>query len=206
MNTSRALLDVLFVLLLGVIALLFIALMHLNPPTKKSDVPSPVDIIITVEWDKKSNDDVDVWTWDMSRNTPPIFFASRENAFIHLDRDDLGRESDLIVLPNGQTKVIEVNREVVVFRDALDGEYVIALHMYAKRDRTPTTVRVSIATVNPQYKIHHEEEYVLYSLDDEETVAIFTVKNKKIIDVDTDTKIPVIIKGLIQRSRSSVHQ
>ena len=186
-SISLSFFDMILVLLLGFIILLFVAMLHMNPPTKKQDVPKKADLLIIVEWDKKSANDVDTWVkWmDMGKAYSPLSFRNKSTGFMHLDRDDTGHDTDTIVKKNGELERIFVNREVTVFRDMKNGTFLVNVHMYAFRDTNIpiTPIKVTVASVNPTYTIHCEEEIFLKFKFDEESVCMFTIDNGKIVDV-----------------------
>jgi len=106
--------DVLFNALLGFVVLFVLALLLINPITKKSDIPAKAEILIIVEWDNESPDDIDTWVQGPLMGAP-ISFQNKHSGSMHLDRDDLGRTSDIMMI-DGEKIVIKVNREVVSMR------------------------------------------------------------------------------------------
>ena len=88
--------DVLFNALLGFVVLFVLALLLINPITKKSDIPAKAEILITLEWDDMASDDIDIWV--QGPTGVPISFQNKTNGVMHLDRDDLGTTNDRIVV------------------------------------------------------------------------------------------------------------
>ena len=128
-----AFVDFLFILLLAFISMFILALLLINPVPKKSEIERKAEYIITLEWDDKSHDDIDIWIEDPVNNI--LSFRNKAAGLMHLDKDDLGQINDVIYLPDGTQQVIELNREVVTFRGWIKGEYVVNVHMYTKRKR-----------------------------------------------------------------------
>jgi hypothetical protein len=64
--------DVLFNALLGFVVLFVLALLLINPITKKSDIPAKAEILITLEWEDESADDIDI-TAKFSKQTQWIY-------------------------------------------------------------------------------------------------------------------------------------
>ena len=177
-TSNLAFVDFLFILLLAFISMFILALILINPITKKSEVERKAEYLITLEWDDKSRDDVDLWLEDpMGRR---VSFKNKTVDVMHLDKDDLGQVNDTIRFPDGTSQVIFLNREVITLRGWMPGEYIINVHMYAKRDihedytgRT-TKIKVEMLKINP-YKILFEEKLTLSKEGEEVTVRRVTL-------------------------------
>jgi len=145
--------DVLFNALLGFVVLFVLALLLINPITKKADIPSKAEIMFILEWDAESSDDLDTWILGPMMGSP-VSFQNKTSGYMHLDRDDLGRQSDTMVV-NGVRTVIKINREVVTMRGILAGDYYINIHVYNKRGADgPTKYTVTLLDVNPYKEIY----------------------------------------------------
>ena len=181
-QSNLAFVDFLFILLLAFISMFILALILINPVTKKSEVERKAEFLITLEWDKESRDDVDIWVEDPLGKV--VSFRNKTVDVMHLDKDDLGQINDTIRFPDGSTQVIHLNREVVTLRGWVAGEYTINAHMYNKRDRThpsnansyghPTNVKVEMLRINP-YKILFEERFILTYRGEEVTIRRVTL-------------------------------
>ena len=167
-----AFVDFLFILLLVFISMFILALLLINPVPKKSEIERKAEYIITLEWDDKSHDDIDIWIEDPVNNI--LSFRNRVAGLMHLDKDDLGQINDVIYLPDGTQQVIELNREVVTFRGWIKGEYVVNVHMYTKRSDGDASVKVTMLKINP-YKLLWEENILLTQRGQELTVRRFTL-------------------------------
>ena len=181
-QSNLAFVDFLFILLLAFISMFILALILINPVTKKSEVERKAEFLITLEWDKESRDDVDIWVEDPLGKV--VSFRNKTVDVMHLDKDDLGQLNDTIRFPDGSTQVIHLNREVVTLRGWVEGEYTINAHMYNKRDRShpsdansyghPTNVKVEMLRINP-YKILFEERFILTHRGEEVTIRRVTL-------------------------------
>ena len=190
-SSNLAFIDFLFILLLAFISMFILALILINPITKKSEVERRAEFLIVLEWDKNSADDVDIWVEDPSGQV--LSFRNKTIGVMHLDKDDLGHQNDVIHLPDGTSQIIYLNREVVTLRGWLPGEYIINTHMYAKRDDwgeenpnrpTPTQIKVEMLRINP-YKILFEDNFTLQNRGEETTVRRITLnKEGQIIDTN----------------------
>lgn len=145
--------DVLFNALLGFVVLFVLALLLINPVTKKSDIPAKAEIMIIVEWDGEASDDIDTWVQGPLMGAP-ISFQNKHSGSMHLDRDDLGRSSDVMMI-DGEKIIIKINREVVTMRGIVKGDYYINIHVYNKsRDTEPTKYTVTLLDVNPYKEVY----------------------------------------------------
>ena len=183
-HNNLAFVDFLFILLLAFISMLILALLLINPVTKKSEVERKAEYIIVLEWDNDSQDDVDLWVRNPLKKH--VSFKNKVEGLMHLDKDDLGTVNDTLVLPDGTRQVILLNREVVTLRGWHEGEYVINVHMFNKKTTVPTNVTVQMIKINP-YKILFEENIVLLKRGEEFTIRRITMdKLGDIIDTNKD--------------------
>ena len=144
--------DVLFNALLGFVVLFVLALLLINPITKKSDIPAKAEILIILEWDDMASDDIDMWVQGPSG--APISFQNKTNGVMHLDRDDLGRTSDFMFV-DGERIQITLNREVVSMRGIAPGDYYINIHVYNKKGNSePTKYTITLLDVNPYKEVY----------------------------------------------------
>ena len=145
--------DILFNALLGFVVLFVLALLLINPITKKSDIPAKAEILIIVEWDNESPDDIDTWVQGPLMGAP-ISFQNKHSGSMHLDRDDLGRTSDIMMI-DGEKIVIKINREVVTMRGIAKGAYYINIHVYNKPGNSePTKYTITLLDVNPYREVY----------------------------------------------------
>lgn len=127
-------------------ALFIIAFLSMSVEKKKKNIDSNAEFLITVSWDKNSNDDVDTWIEDPEGHF--VWFQRREDGLMFLDRDDTGHANDTIDTKFGPV-TIKDNREIVTLRGTVPGEYVLNLHMYRKDSLGPVDVNVQIDKINP---------------------------------------------------------
>lgn len=195
-SNTTSILDFLFIVLFS-----FIILYMLSVPrtiVKKHEIVEKAEFLIEVSWDDDSQDDVD--TFFVSPIGEKVWYRQQKNGVYNLDRDDLGTNSDEIVLPNGEKKTIKINREVLTMRGYISGLYRLNVFMFAKRDPTPTTVTVKIIKLNP-YKIVYETSFEMHKTGDEKTVANFTLDDDgNVIDLNDnhfsmESMFPILERG-----------
>jgi hypothetical protein len=151
-SSNLAYIDMLFNVLIGFVMLFIIAFLMINPITKKEDIPTKAEIMIILEWDDESADDIDLWVLPENVDGIPISFKSRDVGFWHLDRDDLGHANDQVRL-DGMLVILKNNREVASMRGILPGDVLVNVHVYNKSKNEPTPIKVTYIDVNP-YKEH----------------------------------------------------
>jgi len=182
-QSSMAFLDLLFNMLLAFVAFFFLALILVNPKIKNDkNVEAKAEVIITITWDKDCPDDVDAYVEDPLGKI--VYFQRKEDGLMHLDRDDLGWDNDKIITPSGTFEYNE-NREIVTLRGLIPGEYIVNVHMYSKRVRDETKVRIIAEKINPSLRLYAVGEVTLFKNGDEVTAFRFTVTREgKIINVN----------------------
>ncbi len=167
--TSRALIDVLFIFLFGLI--LVVVLLRDNPPTKETDEPPPGQLAIEIGWPKEQDADVDLWA--KAPGERPVGYSNMAEPTLNLLRDDLGHIGDWF----------GANYENIYSRGLKDGEYIINVHLYRNRALTlPIKVKVR-AWIQDQYGRQEifAEEVELHFEGHEITAASFTLKDGKLV-------------------------
>jgi len=190
-NDSTPFIDLLFNLLLGFAFLFIISFLMIQPILKKAEVHTQAEYIVTVTWPLNNKDDVDTWLEDPLGNI--VYFKNKEAGLVHLDRDDLGDMNDVIVLADGTTVKYPYNQEILTIRGFVGGEWTLNLHMYSKREKTPTIARVTVDKLNPTLKTIIAKDIILEERGDEITVARFEMGSSG--DILSINDMP---KGLIQ--------
>ena len=187
--------DILFNILVGFAFLFIVAFLLIKPEAKREDFDRKAEFIIVMEWDYDRQDDIDLYVQDPS-NTIVHFRNARAN-FMHLDKDDLGKRNDSIMV-NGVEKVVKINREVVTIRGIVPGEYVVNAHYYSDYDASmvtepkPLKVKIAVHKVNPYsvvwegtksfIKKGQEETFVRFTMDKEGNIKTpFRFLNRKMV-------------------------
>ena len=177
----RPFIDVLFCCLLMLVAILF--LLKTEEQKTKARPPNVIyEVILT--WDGESNDDLDLYVQAASGHVAS--FNNREGgqgSLISLDHDALGKIRNN-TLPNGNGVVINYNEEVVSFRGVLEGENIVTVHVYSKRDEEPTKATIKLIKIKP-FKEMIVKEKIFESIGQEKIAFRFkTDKNGNIIDIN----------------------
>ena len=138
--------------------LFIIAFLLINPITKKGEIPSKAEWMITLEWDTNSRDDIDLWIWPDGYEKP-ISFQTSDQGMWHLDRDDLGITNDYVLIDGGAV-LVNYNREVATMRGVFPVDIYVNVHVYGKKQKEPTKFKVIYSDINPTYKEVYQFEGV----------------------------------------------
>lgn len=159
--------DMLFLMLLGFVAVAVILVTWINPEAKTEAMPIPGDVFVDVSWPGDRNADVDLWV--ASPQDISVGYSNRTTTHFDLLRDDLGWRRD----PWKRR-----NYEIAYGRGVTDGEYVANVHFFADlesktRSERPITVHARIwvrqngAAVPTKIL---ERDVVLHHTGDEQTI------------------------------------
>jgi len=176
-GSSVAFTDLLFNIVVGLAFLFLLAFILMNPIAKDKDIEEKSDFIIILTWDDESGDDIDLWLRDPLGNI--LSFKNREDALMHLDRDDLGLSNDKVMLPDGDYVYVYRNKEVASLRGTHEGEYLVNVHVYNKKpgknsSMKPSNIRVELIKLNP-YKEVTQAEFIATKRGQEFTAFHFTL-------------------------------
>ena len=169
--------DILFNILVGFAFLFIVAFLLIKPEAKREDFDRKAEFVIVMEWDNKRHDDIDLYVQDPSGKI--AHFRHRVVNFMHLDKDDLGKRNDAIMV-NGVEQHVDINREVITIRGILPGEYIVNAHYYSDYSHQilaegALDVKVIVHKVNP-YSIIWEGIETLKQKGSEETFVRFTIE------------------------------
>lgn len=153
-SCNTALIDLLFNMLVGFVALFILAFAmqaQEKRPKDETNVKSRGDMTITLSWPDDADDDMDLWVQDPHGNL--VFFARRDAPLMYLDRDDLGVTQESVRMEDGTTQQAIGNQETVVVKKVIPGEYVINVHAYWKQTAGPLPVLITVNLINPRVEV-----------------------------------------------------
>lgn len=157
--------DLLMNMLLGLVAVVIMLVVMVNPKAKKQeDTPPPGNMSISIKWEDGPYD-VDLWV--LAPGDGPVGFKAKGGKIFNLLRDDLGFTND----------VMPFNAEDAFSRGLPDGEYIINVHYY-KGDKVPLPVSVEVR-INSNLQV--EKRVTLTNSDQEITAIRFKLKNGIIV-------------------------
>ena len=177
---------VLFKMIQALTFFFILAVIFMNPISKKGIIDPKAEYIITVTWPDSNPNDIDAWVEEPDGNL--VWFQTKEAGLIHLDRDDRGNVNDVLTI-NGQTIQNPLNQEVVTIRGTVVGEYVINIFYYASEDNKPVPVKVRVDKVNPQLEVIYYDTLTMDKVGDEKTAVRFTIDaNGSIVNINSIEK------------------
>lgn len=187
-SSNLAFVDLLFNLLVGFTCLFVIAFLLINPIAKSGVVDPPIVLMIEMTWEDTSDTDIDLYL--RGPDGTIIYYASRDNGYATLKRDDLGGRSDTYVV-NGIEHEIERNYEIITLTALPDGDYVVNAHFFGlgrTRDHASTEpISIRMTGLQP-FMIYFETDLVT-AYRKEVTAAAFKVVNGEIQDLRTDVQV-----------------
>ena len=178
----RPFIDVLFCCLLMLVAILF--LLKTEEEQVKTRPPNVIyEVILT--WDGDSEDDLDIYVQSASGHK--VSFNRREGgegSLISLDHDALGKSRNNSLGSDQEGVVVEANEEVVSFRGVTEGENIVTVHVYSKRDEQPVSCLIKLIKIKPYKEVVSKER--VFSETGEEKVAFRfkTDKTGAILDIN----------------------
>lgn len=178
--TFRPFIDTLFCCLLMLVAILF--LLKTEEEKTKMRPPNVIyEVILT--WDAKSADDLDIYVRSASGHL--VSFNRREGgagSLISLDHDALGARNNS--LPEEGGVIVKFHEEIVSFRGVTQGENVVTVHVYSKKDEEPVKATIKLIKIKP-FKEVVVKEKIFEATGEEKTAFRFTTdKNGQIVDVN----------------------
>lgn len=200
-GSNLAFLDFLFNCFLSTMFLFLMALLLVQPPTKKLDgIQMKAEYIITLSWPNGSMDDVDLWL-----KVPDgryVFFRNRDINIAMLDRDDLGGISNIYVNSKGEKKLIDYHQEIITIRAIVPGTYVVNTHVYRvnksfagvdSATNLPYPITITLTKVNPRVVEVASRTITMTRWNEEQTAFSFEVlEDGEIGTIDQNTQYEYI--------------
>lgn len=176
--------DVCINLVLVFAVLLRLSIVMANADQQKNQQTTHAAFLVKINWPSESQDDVDLYVSDPLNQI--VYFRQKQVGLMSLDRDDTGREQNMVTLPDGRVVQSQFNEEQVNIRGIVEGEYVVNVHMYRKSDAIPTKVEVALFKSGAEGDMEvHKQMVTLTSEREEETAFRFTLTREGgIVDVN----------------------
>ena len=192
-GSSLSFIDMLFNIIILFVLLFFVALLTMNPDSKKKDIESKADLMIVMTWPDNSPHDIDLWL-----KTPEtlIGYPHRENSYAHLEQDNLGMANNFIMKDNERIE-IPSRREVITFRGTPNGRYVVNINFFAAygpdAGNAPIVpVTVELIQINPSYRVLVKKDLTLERVKQEKTAFSFVIRENEVTDIDNDLDEPFL--------------
>jgi hypothetical protein len=196
--------------MLKVLLMVFLAMIVLSVIAKKKaedgNIRKKAEYMATIEWNKERDDaiDCDIDMWVRNPEGQIVFWRSRENALMNVERDDLGKRNDFLKLPTGETILNPEDKEYWYLRGIVAGEYTINVHAYTcmidgnyvsfeKRPlNKPLKVLVQLIRLNPKMELAAMKEVTIESMWQEKTAMNFTLDAAGNVSNITDIPVPLV--------------
>lgn len=132
--------------LLCIVALLIVSV---APKKAQEGAKVEAEYLISIEWDRMLDDDIDLWALGPPHNDQPVYYKSREYGAMHLDRDSRGWMDDKQVI-DGQVIYLP-HKEIITVRGIIPGTYAFAAHYYSPHGVGSHDVKVhwEVVKINP---------------------------------------------------------
>ena len=191
--------DVCINLVLVFAVLLRLSMVMANAEQQKNHQTTHAAFLVKINWPSESKDDVDLYVSDPLNQI--VYFRQKQIGLMSLDRDDTGREQNMVTLPDGRVVQSQFNEEQVNIRGIVEGEYVVNVHMYRKSDDLPTKVEVALFKSGAGGDMEIHKQMVTLSTErEEETAFRFTLtRDGGVVDVN---RLPKHFVGRLQSAGS----
>ena len=189
----RPFIDVLFCCLLMLVAILF--LLKTEEEQVKMRPPNTLyEVILT--WKGESEDDLDLYVQAASGHI--VSFNNREGgegSLISLNHDALGKSRNNSLTTGVDGKVIGFNEEVVAFRGAVEGENIVNVHVYLKKDEDPTEATITLIKIKPFKEVVSKQKVFIETGEEKTAFRFKTDKNGEITEIN---QLPAILTNPIE--------
>ena len=177
----RPFIDVLFCCLLMLVAILFL-LKSEEEKTKMRPPNTLYEVILT--WDGNSEDDLDLYVQAASGHT--VSFNNREGgegSLLSLNHDALGKSRNNSLAQDENGKVIGFNEEIVAFRGVVEGDNIVNVHVYSKKDEEPIEATITLIKIKPYKEVVLKKKSFSATGDEKTAFRFRTDKNGEIIEI-----------------------
>jgi len=153
-------------MLLVIVAILVVSV----APKKVADgVHVEAQYLVSIEWDRMLDDDVDLWGSGPPDTSKPCFYESLAVGALSLDHDSRGYMDDRMTV-DGQAVYLP-HKEVMTLRGVIPGRYIYGMHLYKARQsddgrkRNPRAlgiaVHVEVVKLNPKVTMIFRKDFTL---------------------------------------------
>src|SRR5581483_7843110 len=151
-------------LLLVIVAILIVSV---APKKIAEGVVVKAEYLVSIEWAKELDDDVDLWGVGPPDYSKPTFYKNTEQGALNLDRDSRGFMDDRIKIDGKY--VFLPHHETMTLRGIIPGRYDFAIQLYKARyvdtPREPhhlgIVVHVEVVRLNPKVTTIFRKDFAL---------------------------------------------
>jgi hypothetical protein len=172
-----------FISLVDLLCAIVVVILAQAHPHRTEGVHVPAEYLISIEWDKMVDADVDLWAAPPPGRERPVLYNNREEGALALDRDSRGFIDDMQAGPDGKP-IFLPHREVITMRGIVPGYYAFGVHMYDYREHGLSErarkdlhlpVHYRVEKVNPHVATIAEGDVTLEFVGDATNIAAFDV-------------------------------
>lgn len=192
------------VFLLAILVVILLLLVN-EEDAKRKDIEVQDNFLITMSWNNKSYYDLDMHV--MSPFGENISFSRRDTRWGTLERDDLGKANDFLLLDSVKIE-FKFNREVVHLREIPNGRYIVNVHCWfipkEQNLEQEQNIKIQFIQIKPNYKILYEKELdIQLNEKDEYTLFSFDYEKNKPVNVDTISQTN-FVKDIVKAHEESM--
>lgn len=164
---------------------MLIAILFLLKTEEQKTKMRPPNVLyeVILTWDANSADDLDIYVQSASGHK--VSFNRREGgegSLVSLDHDALGRRNNTLPEEGGQ--IVKFHEEIVSFRGVTEGENIVTVHVFSKRDEEPVKCTIKLIKIKPFMEVVTKEK-VFKTTGEEKTAFRFkTDKQGNILEVN----------------------
>tara|TARA_Y100000310_G_scaffold335939_1_gene419211 strand:- start:650 stop:1186 length:537 start_codon:yes stop_codon:yes gene_type:complete len=166
---------------------MLVAILYLLKTDEEKIKSRPPNVIyeVILTWDGESEDDLDLYVRAASGHT--VAFNNREGgqgSLISLDHDALGKRRNNSLTAGVEGTVVPFNEEIVSFRGVTEGENIVTVHVYSKRDEKPTKATIKLVKVKPFKEVVVKERLFEITGDEKIAFRFKTDKDGRVLEVN----------------------
>jgi hypothetical protein len=166
---------------------MLVAILFLLKTEEEKTKMRPPNVIyeVILTWDGNSEDDLDLYVQSSTGHI--VSFNNREGgqgSLISLDHDALGKRRNNSLEEGVQGQVVSFNEEIVSFRGITKGENIVTVHVYAKRDQTPTKAKIKLIKIKPYKEIIVKDKEFSTTGEQKTAFRFVTDENGQIVDIN----------------------
>jgi hypothetical protein len=178
------------------------AVLIADQKAKKHDVDQKAKIMVIMDWDGGSSDDIDLWL--KTPQPSKIGYNSPNGRTAHLERDDLGKPFNFYVDSLGVKHYQAINREVISLREKQDGHYVVNAFFYARHadpvtnvtSTGPVSATVQLIEIDPAYRELGTQTVSMPDTQAEVTAFTFDIDDGEVDNIRTDVQESFVLSEI----------
>ena len=107
-----------------------------------------------------------------------------QGSLISLDHDALGKSRNNSLASGQEGAVVNYNEEVVSFRGVTEGENIVTVHVYVKRDDKPTKGTIKLIKIKPYKEIVTKQREFTATGEEKIAFRFKTDKDGNVLDIN----------------------